>query len=284
MVSPHGNDVQRLAPRVFCLLPGPAGGAKLGLHSARARRSSDAVRRAERSTRSIGDDTDPQDDHHLRRAAPSGGRRAVVLLWSWLRGPPRRPDPIPRGDYGYTVAYASHRIRAMMRSHHLPSLAVAPGRRPGGGLAGGVRAGKRRGGHAGHGRHGLQTLVGGQGLHRHRGRAAGRGGPARPGRPPRRLPPGVHDRKPLPGLRPHHGPGDPDPPLRPPPQRLPPSDVPGRRPGGAGGACRDRAGLPHGLPRGPPLQSTRTSARICSGPSSRSFGARPSRTACGNGC
>ena len=38
---------------------------------------------------------------------------------------PKKPDPIPPGDYTYTVDYAEHRIHQLMKQHHLPSVAVA---------------------------------------------------------------------------------------------------------------------------------------------------------------
>ena len=50
---------------------------------------------------------------------------AILFFWRWSRAAPRKPDPIPRGDYSYTVDYAEHGIRRLMRQHHLPSLTVA---------------------------------------------------------------------------------------------------------------------------------------------------------------
>jgi len=50
---------------------------------------------------------------------------AIVSLWSWGRAAPRKPDPIPPGDYTYTVDYADYRIHQLMKQHHLPSVAVA---------------------------------------------------------------------------------------------------------------------------------------------------------------
>ena len=50
---------------------------------------------------------------------------ATVSIWSWRRAAPRKPDPIPRDDYAYTVDYAEYRIRQMMKQRHLPSVAVA---------------------------------------------------------------------------------------------------------------------------------------------------------------
>ena len=50
---------------------------------------------------------------------------AILFFWRWSRAAPRKPDPIPRGDYSYTVDYAEHGIRQLMRQHHLPSLTVA---------------------------------------------------------------------------------------------------------------------------------------------------------------
>jgi len=50
---------------------------------------------------------------------------AIVSFWSWQRATPKKPDPIPPGDYTYTVDYAEHRIHQLMKRHHLPSVAVA---------------------------------------------------------------------------------------------------------------------------------------------------------------
>ncbi len=50
---------------------------------------------------------------------------ASGALWRWQTAPPRKPDPIPLGDYSYTVDYAEHRIERLMKQHHLPSTAVA---------------------------------------------------------------------------------------------------------------------------------------------------------------
>jgi len=50
---------------------------------------------------------------------------ASVSFWSWQRAAPQKPDPIPPGDYTYTVDYAEHRIHQLMQQHHLPSVAVA---------------------------------------------------------------------------------------------------------------------------------------------------------------
>jgi CubicO group peptidase (beta-lactamase class C family) len=50
---------------------------------------------------------------------------AIVSLWNWQRTGPKKPDPIPPGDYTYTVDYAEHRIHQIMQQHHLPSVAVA---------------------------------------------------------------------------------------------------------------------------------------------------------------
>jgi len=50
---------------------------------------------------------------------------AFVLFRILHGGAPRKPNPIPPGDYSYTVAYAEHRIRQTMERHHLPSVAVA---------------------------------------------------------------------------------------------------------------------------------------------------------------
>jgi len=50
---------------------------------------------------------------------------AVILVWSWQRAAPRKPHPIPPGDYRYTVDYAEHKIHQLMRQRHLPSVAVA---------------------------------------------------------------------------------------------------------------------------------------------------------------
>jgi len=50
---------------------------------------------------------------------------AIVSIWGWQRAGPKKPDPIPRGDYSYTVDYAEHRIHRLMKRHHLPSVAVA---------------------------------------------------------------------------------------------------------------------------------------------------------------
>ena len=50
---------------------------------------------------------------------------AIVLFWRWQRAAPKKPNPIPPGDYSYTVDYAEHRIRQLMKQRHLPSVAVA---------------------------------------------------------------------------------------------------------------------------------------------------------------
>ncbi|MEA3439761.1 MAG: hypothetical protein U9R58_05710 [Chloroflexota bacterium] len=50
---------------------------------------------------------------------------ATVSLWVWLRTAPRKPDPIPPGDYSYAVDYAEYRIHQLMNRHYLPSVAVA---------------------------------------------------------------------------------------------------------------------------------------------------------------
>ncbi|MBM3134725.1 MAG: beta-lactamase family protein [Chloroflexi bacterium] len=50
---------------------------------------------------------------------------AGVSFWNWQRAGPKKPDPIPPGDYTYTVDYAEHRIHQLMQQHHLPSVAVA---------------------------------------------------------------------------------------------------------------------------------------------------------------
>jgi CubicO group peptidase (beta-lactamase class C family) len=50
---------------------------------------------------------------------------AVASFWGRQRATPRKPDPIPPGDYTYTVEYAAYRIDQLMRQHHLPSVAVA---------------------------------------------------------------------------------------------------------------------------------------------------------------
>jgi len=50
---------------------------------------------------------------------------SIVTFWGWQRAAPKKPDPIPRGDYNYTMDYAGHRIRQLMRQHHMPSVAVA---------------------------------------------------------------------------------------------------------------------------------------------------------------
>ena len=50
---------------------------------------------------------------------------ASVSFWSWQRAAPKKPDPIPSGDYSYTVDYAEYRIHQLMKQHHLPSVAVA---------------------------------------------------------------------------------------------------------------------------------------------------------------
>jgi len=48
-----------------------------------------------------------------------------VSLWQWGRVAPRKPNPIPSGNYTYTMAYAEHRIQQVMKQKHLPSFAVA---------------------------------------------------------------------------------------------------------------------------------------------------------------
>ncbi|MEA3337578.1 MAG: serine hydrolase domain-containing protein [Chloroflexota bacterium] len=50
---------------------------------------------------------------------------AIVVFWRWQRAEPRKPDPIPPGDYTYSVDYAEYRIDQLMKQHHLPSVAVA---------------------------------------------------------------------------------------------------------------------------------------------------------------
>jgi CubicO group peptidase (beta-lactamase class C family) len=50
---------------------------------------------------------------------------AIVSFWGWGRAAPRKPDPIPPGDYSYTVDYAAYRLRQLMRQRNLPSMAVA---------------------------------------------------------------------------------------------------------------------------------------------------------------
>ncbi|MCJ7735896.1 MAG: beta-lactamase family protein, partial [Anaerolineae bacterium] len=49
----------------------------------------------------------------------------IALFGRWQRAAPRKPAPIPPGDYAYTVDYAEYRIRQLMKQHHLPSVAVA---------------------------------------------------------------------------------------------------------------------------------------------------------------
>ena len=46
-------------------------------------------------------------------------------FWRWQTAPPRKPDAIPLGDYGYTVDYAEYRIERLMKQYHLPSTAVS---------------------------------------------------------------------------------------------------------------------------------------------------------------
>jgi CubicO group peptidase (beta-lactamase class C family) len=50
---------------------------------------------------------------------------AIVSLWVLDRAAPRKPDPIPPGDFTYTVNFAEYRIRQLMKQRHLPSVAVA---------------------------------------------------------------------------------------------------------------------------------------------------------------
>jgi CubicO group peptidase (beta-lactamase class C family) len=55
---------------------------------------------------------------------------AFAALWCYQasglgRMKARRPDPIPPGDYGYTVEYADYRVQQLMERHHLPSVALA---------------------------------------------------------------------------------------------------------------------------------------------------------------
>jgi hypothetical protein len=50
---------------------------------------------------------------------------ALVVVWRWQgvayrRLGARKPDPIPPGDYSYTVDYAEHRIQQLMKRHHRP--------------------------------------------------------------------------------------------------------------------------------------------------------------------
>jgi len=49
----------------------------------------------------------------------------IVFFRWWQRASPRKPDPIPPGDYTYTVDYSEYRIQQLMKQHHLPSVAVA---------------------------------------------------------------------------------------------------------------------------------------------------------------
>ena len=50
---------------------------------------------------------------------------SIVTFWGWQRTAPKKPDPIPPGDYSYTVDYAEYRIHQLIKRHHLPSVAVA---------------------------------------------------------------------------------------------------------------------------------------------------------------
>jgi CubicO group peptidase (beta-lactamase class C family) len=49
---------------------------------------------------------------------------SIVTFWGWQRTAPKKPDPIPPGDYSYTVDYAEYRIHQLIKRHHLPSVAV----------------------------------------------------------------------------------------------------------------------------------------------------------------
>jgi len=50
---------------------------------------------------------------------------AIVSFSSWARSAPKKPDPIPPGDYAYTVDYVEYRIDQLIKQRHLPSVAVA---------------------------------------------------------------------------------------------------------------------------------------------------------------
>ena len=65
-----------------------------------------------------------------KRAIPILVLMVLVVLagasfWRWQGRAPKKPDPVPLGDYAYTVDYAEHRIQQVMKQHDLPSVAVA---------------------------------------------------------------------------------------------------------------------------------------------------------------
>jgi len=46
----------------------------------------------------------------------------TAFIWRFVWAAPRKPGPIPTGDYSYTIDYAEHRLEKFMKQHHLPSL------------------------------------------------------------------------------------------------------------------------------------------------------------------
>jgi CubicO group peptidase (beta-lactamase class C family) len=50
---------------------------------------------------------------------------SILSFWRFRMAAPKKPDPIPLGDYAYTLDYTEYRIHQLMKRHHLPSLAVA---------------------------------------------------------------------------------------------------------------------------------------------------------------
>jgi CubicO group peptidase (beta-lactamase class C family) len=49
---------------------------------------------------------------------------AITFWVDWRTRAPRKPAPIPLGDYSYSVEYAEYRIAQLMERKHLPSVAV----------------------------------------------------------------------------------------------------------------------------------------------------------------
>ena len=49
---------------------------------------------------------------------------ATASVWRWSRAATRKPEPLPRGDYSYTIEYTEHRIQRLIKRHHLPSVGV----------------------------------------------------------------------------------------------------------------------------------------------------------------
>ena len=49
----------------------------------------------------------------------------AVLVRPWQARAPKKPEPIPQGDYSYTVDYAKFRLGQLMKRHDLPGVALA---------------------------------------------------------------------------------------------------------------------------------------------------------------